>query len=363
MSTDPVDPRALSEEQASVLACLQAGLDVNGIEAWTGLAPERIAVVVQDLIALSVVQPVAPEEPWPGAREAPPAFEAEPPESLPDGIEAWSGQDMPEGSAASDAPLPEGDAAGEDATSATDAADGSGAGGGTELDYRRHYESRFRDLELSLRVASAEHADSHTLAALCFDPAPQVIAAAMTNLHFGLAHARLAAVHHPNARGLEILARRADVVRDSQVQRRLLQNQQTPESVLERIIRVRRLLDVYRLSVDRDLPERNRTRVRARLRPCFHHADPDERAALIIKTEGRCLVALSGCTFDGRTTQILCNQSAFSTLFVQNLARFPATPGVLIAKLLRLPTVQRQPQLRQLLFRHPSASAEMKRRG
>jgi hypothetical protein len=96
--------------------------------------------------------------------------------------------------------------------------------------------------------------------------------------------------------------------------------------------------------------------VRARLRPSFANADAEERAALIIKTEGRCLVGLSGCTFDARTTQLLCNQSFLSTLFIQNLARFPATPPVLIAKLLRSPTVQRQPQLRALLLRHGNAS-------
>jgi hypothetical protein len=104
-------------------------------------------------------------------------------------------------------------------------------------------------------------------------------------------------------------------------------------------------------------------RVRSRLRPFFTRAEPEDRAALIIKTEGRCLVNLSGCTFDARLTQMLCTQTIVSTLFIQNLARFSATPPALIAKLLRSPTVQRQPPLRMLLARHPNAGSDAKRRG
>jgi hypothetical protein len=133
--------------------------------------------------------------------------------------------------------------------------------------------------------------------------------------------------------------------------------------VLERIMRYKRLIDVYRLSIDRDLPERNRMRVRSRLRPCFMNSEPEERAALIIKTEGRCLLNLSGCTFDGRTTQILCSYSYTSSLFIQNLARFPGTPPVLLAKLMRSGPAMRQPQLRTLLLRHANMSGEWKRKG
>src|SRR5690606_32011168 len=106
-----------------------------------------------------------------------------------------------------------------------------------------------------------------------------------------------------------------------------------------------------------------RVRIRSRLRPIFTRAEAEDRAALIIRTEGRCLVNLSGCTFDARLTQLLVNQTIVSPLFVQNLARFGATPPALIAKLLRSPVVQRQPQLRALLCKHPNASGDAKRRG
>jgi hypothetical protein len=129
------------------------------------------------------------------------------------------------------------------------------------------------------------------------------------------------------------------------------------------VLRFKRLIDVYRLSIDRDLPERNRVRVRSRLRPIFTRAESEDRVALIMRTEGRCLANLSGCTFDSRTTQMLCNQTIASTLFIQNLARFPATPPMLIAKLLRSPSVLRQAPLRALLMKHPNACGEAKRRG
>ena len=232
-----------------------------------------------------------------------------------------------------------------------------------ELNYRRLYETRFHDLSLGERELAARQATGNELFALCLDQAPQVLSALLENPTFGLAHARAAASHHHNDRGIEILARRAAFLRDSQVKRRLLQNPQTPDVVLERILGMERLGAIYRASIDRDLPERNRARVRSRLRPHFTRAEPEDRATLILKTEGRCLAYLAGCTFDARTTQMLCNHAAFSTLFIQNLARFSATPPALIAKLLRSPTVQRQPPLRMLLSRHPNAGSEARRKG
>jgi len=286
---------------------------------------------------------------------------------LPLGVEPWSGSEMPEGSASShDLHAPVDDASADAGDDGPDDAGGAGvellpdAG---ELNYRRLYETRFRDLESGAREALARQATDSELFALTLDPLPSVIAALLDNPQFGLAHARSVAFHHYTDRGLEMLTRRAVFARDTHVQRRLLANPHAPDVVLDRVLRFKRLLEMYRLSIDRDLPERNRVRVRSRLRPHFMRAEPEDRAALIIKTEGRCLLGLSGCTFDARTTQLLCNHSILSTLFIQNLARFPATPPVLIAKLLRSPTVQRQPPLRAMLARHPNAGGDAKRKG
>jgi hypothetical protein len=319
--------------------------------------------------------PGADERTRPGAAEE---GSLEDERELPLGVEPWSGDEMPAGTASShDLRAPRAGDRELDASTpleedAADAALGSPPssppepepiGDADELNYRHLYETRFRALDVAEREDSARRASGSDLFALCLDPTPQVLAALLDNPHFGLGHARSLAQHHPTDRGLEFLARRAPLLRDSHVQRRLLQNSQAPDVVLDRVLRQKRLIDVYRLSIDRDLPERNRVRVRSRLRPIFTRAESEDRVALIMKTEGRCLANLSGCTFDSRTTHMLCNQTIASTLFIQNLARFPATPPLLIAKLLRSPLVQRQPQLRALLTKHPNAGGEAKRRG
>lgn len=371
----------LSAEQALVLACLEAGLNDADTCESTGLDAQRLDEVVRGLRQLQAASAAqAAEDPYPEAAAEPVGSHGdshglEPSSSLhalspsndselPEGVEPWSGEHLPEGTASSHDLHAPGREAG--STSSLPPRGSrpprSSKPPLDELNYRRIYETRFRELDPGLRQQAALHCSGGPeLYALCLDPAPEVIAALLDNAHFGLAHARVVALHHKTPSGLELLARRAQLLRDQQVQRRLLQNMQTPDNVLDRVLRSKRVLEVYRLSIDRDLPERNRTKVRSRLRHCFAHAEPEERAAMIIKTEGRCLVALSGCTFDGRTTQILCNQSILSTLFIQNLARFPATPPALIAKLLRSPMVQRQPQLRMLLARHPNAGGEGKR--
>jgi hypothetical protein len=297
---------------------------------------------------------------------------------LPLGVEPWSGDEMPTGTASSHdlrapgyAPDPlaadtvdweEPTAADPTGTSLPPEPESLEISADDERNYRQIYETRFRQLDVGLREEAARHASGSILFAMCLDPAPTVVSALLENSRFGLDHARSLAQHHSTDRGLEILARRAQLLRDSHVQRRLLANIQTPDVVVDRVLRFKRLLDVYRLSIDRDLPERNRVRVRSRLRPIFTRAEPEDRATLIIKTEGRCLVCLAGCTFDARLTQLLCNHTIVSTLFIQNLARFGATPPVLIAKLLRSPAVQRQPQLRALLSKHPNAGGDAKRR-
>jgi hypothetical protein len=307
-----------------------------------------------------------PESPTNGLPLDQAAADDEAAAALPLGIEPWGGDDLPLGTASSHdlhAPNDDGTGADADLEPPDEALPGQLLPADDELNYRRLYETRFRDLPLGARELGARQAKGSELFALCMDQAPQVIAALLENPTFGLAHARCVASHHHNDRGLEILARRAALLRDSQVKRRLLQNVHTPDVVLERILGMERLPAIYRASIDRDLPERNRTRVRARLRPHFTRAEPADRATLILKTEGRCLASLAGCTFDARTTQILCNHTAFSTLFIQNLARFPATPPALIMKLLRSPMVQRQPSLRALLMRHPNAGSDARRRG
>jgi hypothetical protein len=91
------------------------------------------------------------------------------------------------------------------------------------------------------------------------------------------------------------------------------------------------------------------------LRTGFNQRTADEKAELILRTEGRCLLLLAGLTVDGHTTQLLCRHSYTSTLLIQNLARWSAAPPPLLAHLLRQESVRRNVQLRLLLERHPNA--------
>jgi hypothetical protein len=198
--------------------------------------------------------------PEPAALPAPPSNvaalgELDPPDAgLPLGVEPWTGEDMPVGTASShDLHAPLGDGAELESPRSRPGDESQPPGEeplaeADELNYRRIYESRFKDIELGLRADAARHASGSELFALCLDPSPQVVAALLDNAQFGLGHARSVALHHHSDRGLEILARRAQLLRDSHVQRRLLQNTQTPDVVIDRILRLKRLLDVYRAS-------------------------------------------------------------------------------------------------------------------
>jgi hypothetical protein len=365
LSSEKPSSVPLSAEQQAVLECVEQGLSGDDVSDRTGFDAALVSVITQDLVSLGVL---AEEPARPHWEAAPPAEAADLPESeLPPGVEPWSGDPMPHGTSIPAEP----DAGAEEREtwhssippSRSSVPPRSRPPGVDELNYRRLYEMHFRALEPNQRADAARHVHGGDLYALCLDPAPEVIAAVMDNSHFGLDHARIIALRHKNPQGIEILTRRQEILRDHQVQRRLMQNVQLPESVLERIVRMKPLIEIYRLCVDRELPERNRLRVRSRLGRCFAGAEPEERAALVIKTEGRCLTSLAGATFDGRTSQILCNVSFSSSLFVQNLARFPATPPMLLAKLLRSPPARNQAPIRALLMRHPNMSADLKRRG
>jgi hypothetical protein len=220
---------------------------------------------------------------------------------------------------------------------------------------RRLFETRLHPLPEDTRAGLAGTAVEPELSAFCFDPVPQVIARVLSNPRCGLAHARLIAAHHRNAAGFEAFAARSEFLHDGEVQRFLLRNPQTPAHLLRSLLLKRRLSDLYRAGHDREASERTRAAARELLRERFAKGSPEERVELILITEGRALLALSGLSLDGRTTALLCARPPASTLLIENLARWPATPPALIAHLLAQPMVQRSPQLRAHLKRHPNA--------
>ncbi len=325
-----LDRHELTAEQRSVLRYLPAAGDLADLADLSGIEASDLASMLAGLEERGIVAENASE--------------------LPEGVVPWEGDAMPVGSVSV---APEAEASSEVPEPPQNEH--------YAADWQRSYTRDFAPLSEDERIAAVEHARGPELGAWCFEPEPRVVAALLENSEFGPTHARLVARHHRNARGLELLARRRGLLLDPEVQRRLLQNPQSPAEVLMRLLGGKPLRDVYKLSVDHDLPERNRTLIRGELRKKFIQVEPEERAELVLRTEGRALLLLTGCPFDGRTTQILCSKSLVSTLLIGNLARFSATPPPLLAKLLQNPVVRRQPQLRTLLLKHPNLPSDAKR--
>jgi len=230
-----------------------------------------------------------------------------------------------------------------------------------EREYQKIYEQIYHPMQRDERIAVAATAADPDLLALCFDAEPQVIHAVLTNPKSALAHARMIALHHGTHTGLELVGRRAEFLSDAQVQRRLLANPQLPGTLLRRLVNPKLLMEVYKIAINREIPERSRVMTRELLQKKFMLGSGDERAALLIKTEGRCLILLVNCALDSRTTQVLTSKTSYTVLFIQNLARWSATPPLLLVHLLKQPVVRMNIGLRKMLLKHPNVPSETKR--
>ncbi len=146
------------------------------------------------------------------------------------------------------------------------------------------------------------------------------------------------------------------------MQRRLLRNTASGDNLVRRILHPKRLLETYKTTLDREVPDRTRTTARSLLRTKWATAEPDERVALIWTTEGRVLTVMTGCTFDSKTTLMMCARPIVSVMLVQSLSRFPATPPSVLAHLLKQPMVKRQPHLRAMILQHPNVPSDAKRK-
>jgi uncharacterized membrane protein len=222
--------------------------------------------------------------------------------------------------------------------------------------HRQLFERVLHSRPVEQRAAQARFAAEPDLSAFCFDPAAEVVHALLDNPRLGATQARLIAAHHRTSAGLEALGGRAAFMNDGGVRRALLQNPLLPPGLYRRLWSSRRLLDQFQVVTSHEAPEQVRSMARDLLRTTFNQRPGEERAELILMTEGRCLAGISGLTLDGNATTILCRRSYTSTLLIQNLARWNATPPQLIAHLRRQDLVRANAGLRQLLERHPNAS-------
>ncbi|MBP1770856.1 MAG: hypothetical protein H6P99_19 [Holophagaceae bacterium] len=303
----------LDARQGYLLSRLDGTLDLPTLAALMNLEGSALAALLDQLVALGAVDPEFPE--------VAPKLEPAAPEST--------------------ASEPEEDAPQAAAKAAT---------------HRKLFELQLHSRSVDERVAQAGVAVEPELSAYCFDPTSEVIRAVLDNPRVGGVHARLIAAHHRTTAGLEALGARTAFTNDGGVRRALLQNPLLPVGLYRRLWSTKRLLDQYLVATSRESPEQIRAMARDLLRSCFNQRTGEERAELILTTEGRCLASLVGLTVDGHTTALLCRRTYTSTLLIQNIARWSAAPPQLIAHLRRQDVVKRNQPLRQLLERHPNAS-------
>jgi hypothetical protein len=290
------------------------------------------------------------------------------PDAGPAGRRDAAAYDDGAGSADGSADGDDGDDDGNDDGGGNEAADDDrkdGDGADDEIEegnHRKLYETTLHALPQAERERLAKTASGPTLLALCFDPVPQVVGGIFENPEVGFPHARLVARHHRTPQGLDDVLRRAEFARDAQVQRFLLANPMLNDAQLKKLLAPRRLDVVYKWALSRDLPEKNRAKVRLILRSKWSTADGEARAHLVFSTEGRALTMLIGLPFDSQTTTLLCARTYNSLMLIQNLARFSSTPPQVLQHLLKQALVKRQPHLRMLIAQHPNCPSDVKRK-
>lgn len=351
------DQKGLSVEEILVLACADGRTSVSEIPYTTGMPPEVVREIVDRLESRGTLlrdppDPRPVEPPAPTAPPRPATRPLDPPADDERDVGHEDAPPLPEGDEAPAVEVPDPGAVAEDATLEEQS-----------TTFRQLYETRLAHLTRDERLARVGGASDPELSAFCFDPEPVVIHRIFENARTGLAHARLVAAHHRTSTGLEVLTKHQSMLRDGQVQRLLLRNGMLPQSLFTRILQPKRLSEVYRTMLSRDVPERTRTWTRNMLRQKWPVAPSEERVELVLQTEGRVLPILIGCNLDAKSTAILCKRSIVSVIFVRNFATWPSTPPPLIAHLLKQPLVKRMPQLRNMLLRHPNVSSEAKRKG
>ncbi|MDR3669894.1 MAG: hypothetical protein P4L36_03565 [Holophaga sp.] len=314
---------SLDTWQGFLASRLDGSLGIEDLALLTGLDPAALRTLLLDLVAKGAVLPEGEPAPAPDTAAAPEPAPIPEPGPIPAPIPA---------PAPAPAPAPE-----------------------SGLTQRGLFEHRLHAHPADQRAAMAQRAEEPELSAYCFDPKPEVIQGVFQNGRAGLVHARLVAAHHRSAAGLETVAANAAFAADGGVRRALLQNPVLPLSLFRRLWGGRRLQELYLVADSHEVPEQTRAMAREALRAGFNQRTAEEKAELILKSEGRCLPMLGGMTVDGHTTQLLCRHSYSSTLLIQNIARWNAAPPQLLAYLLRQELVRRNAHLRIMLERHPNA--------
>jgi hypothetical protein len=327
-------PLPLNARQGYLLSRLDGTMDVPTLAALMNLPEAELIAMLETFVRLGAVAPKTPTAAPAPTDDADDILELEEPSPA-----VATGTDLTDET--------KDGSEGEEDASATAA---------RATTHRQLFEQQLHAQPVDARVALARAAVEPELSALCFDPTTEVIRSILENPRTGNLHARLIATHHRTVAGLEALASRVAFTHDNGVRRALLQNPLLPASLYRRLWATKRLLEQFLIVSSREATEQTRSAARDLLRTSFNQRTGEERAELILTTEGRCLTSLAGLTIDGHTTAILCRRTYVSTLLIQNIARWSAAPPQLIAHLRRQDVVKRNTALRQLLERHPNAS-------
>jgi hypothetical protein len=317
----------LTPEEGFVLSRIEGATEVRELEALTGLPRESVRAIVssldkQGVIELREADSPDVEEPLDEALYAEPWVEPAP-EPVPVAF-----------------PLVTADNDEAEATT-----------------HRERWSTKFRGLAPERRRVLARAAESDDLLALAYDQDPQVLRAVIANPKASAQAARIIAAHAQTSVALDALSR---FTNDQGVQRGLMRNSHTSDGMLRRLLQPKPLGTVYHAATDRDAAEVPRMRCKTIFRERFSQAQADEKAQLLLKTEGRVLQMLAGVPLDAKTTALLCSKTITSSLFVQNIARYSAAPPVLLLHLVRQPFVKRQPQLVRMLVQHSNMPREGK---
>ncbi len=354
----------LSPEEGFVLSRLDSPLSAEELVSLTGLEEARIAEIVEALATQGVIDldrdgggPAAPPELDKMPDNAPELEEVKDHEAIPE--DSQSERNILAAASVAGANVT---AEGEEPADESESPEEAATRVAGDREYKTLYETVYHPMGRDERVAAGSTVTDPDLLALCLDPEPQVIHAVLSNPKAGLTHARTIAFYHRTPAGLELVGRRTEYLKDAQVQRRLLANTQLSGSLLRKMVNPKLLMDVYKIAVNREIPERSRVMSRELLQKKFMLGSGDERAALLIKTEGRCLILLVNCALDARTTQVLTSKTSFTLLFIQNLARWSATPPALLTHLLKQPVVRMNIGLRKMVLKHPNVPSETKRK-
>ncbi len=223
------------------------------------------------------------------------------------------------------------------------------------------FETKLSLLSSDERAKLATTASGDTLYALIYDKDPQVVRALWTNSNIIADHARFAAFHHRTTMGLELIGQRTEFIRDPQIQRRLMRNPMVSETLLRKMLLSKRLIEIYKFTLDRDAGDRARQSARGLLRNKFATTEAEDRLELIWKTEGRALTALSGLSIDSKTAALICARPIVSMMLVQSFCKFASTPPSVISHFLKQPLVKRQIQVKHMLLKHPNCPSDAKR--